>query len=108
MEKKAVIKTGGKQYLVEPGALLTIEKLDGSETMEEGGSISFDEVLMVLDGDEPKVGTPTVEGASVSATFLGNGRNKKVETLKYKSKSNYQKRYGHKQPHSKVRIEAIK
>jgi len=107
MERQAVIKTGGKQYLVKTGDTLTIEKLPGSEKLEEGGVVSFPQVLMVAEGDDVKIGTPTVEGAIVNAKFLGNGRNKKVETLKYKAKSNYKKRYGHKQPNSKVVIESI-
>ena len=98
----AIIKTGGKQYNVEEGKVITIEKLDVSE----GDKVTFDEVLL-LSGDTVKIGQPIVEGAKVIAKVLAQGKEKKIRIFKYKAKSNYRRRQGHRQPFTKVRIEKI-
>ncbi len=104
----AVIQTGGKQYLVKEGETLRVEKL---EEAEEGKSFVFDSVLLVgkEDGSDVKVGTPTVEGASVSAKVLtADGRARKVLVSKFKAKTRYAKTYGHRQHFTEVEIEKIK
>jgi large subunit ribosomal protein L21 len=98
----AVIKTGGKQYKVSEGDIITIEKLES----EAGDKVKFEEVLAVNDG-ELKVGDPTVKGATVEASVLKNGRGKKVIVYKYKRKSGYHKKNGHRQSFTQVRIEKI-
>lgn len=107
----AVIKTGGKQYVVSKGDLITIEKLGArSRTvpLKKGDPITFDEVLMTDDGSTVNLGTPTVKGAAVTGTVHSIGRAKKIDVVKYKAKSRYLKRRGHRQPFVKVRIEGIK
>ena len=107
----AVIKTGGKQYVVSKGDLVTIEKLGrGSKTQElkRGDSLTFEEVLLTDDGKTTNVGKPMIAGAKVTATVFSVGRLPKVEVVKYKAKSNYLKRRGHKQPFIKVKIDSIK
>jgi large subunit ribosomal protein L21 len=100
--KLAVIKTGGKQYLVSPDNVLKIEKLSGKP--KEGEKVTFDEVLLLDDGKEIKIGTPYVEGAKVEAVHEGDGRHKKIKLIKYKPKTRYRKRQGHRQQYSKVKI----
>ena len=100
---KAVIVTGGKQYTVSEGDILFIEKLNA----EEASTVKFDQVLAVLDGENSKVGAPVVEGASVAATVVKNGKGKKVRIFKYNPKKGYRKRQGHRQPYTKVQIGAI-
>ena len=97
---KAVIETGGKQYLVEEGKVLYIEKLDA----EAGSEITFDKVLMA-DG---VLGKPYVKGATVTATVEKNGKAKKVLVYKYNSKKNYRRTQGHRQPYTKVTIKSVK
>ena len=97
---KAVIETGGKQYLVEEGKVLYIEKLDA----QAGSEITFDKVLMA-DG---VLGKPYVKGATVTATVEKNGKAKKVLVFKYNSKKNYRRTQGHRQPYTKVTIKSIK
>ncbi len=99
----AIIKTGGKQYRVEEGQVIYIEKLDAAADE----TVTFDEVLSVVDGDNVNFGAPLVNGASVSATVLEHGKGKKIRVFKFKSKSNYRRRQGHRQPYTKVRIDAI-
>lgn len=106
----AVIKTGGKQYVVSKGDLVTIEKLGrGAKTQElkRGDSVTFDEVLMTDNGKTAAIGTPTVSGAKVTGTVFSVGRAPKVEVMKYKAKSNYHKRKGHRQPFVKVKIDKV-
>lgn len=100
----AVIKTGGKQYIVREGQELKIEKLG----LEVGANVDFD-VLLVSDeeGTTTQVGTPTLSGAKVSATVLEQARDKKVSIIKFKSKSRYRRNVGHRQPFTKVKIEKI-
>jgi len=100
----AIIETGGKQYKVAEGDTLFIEKLSA----EAGESIVFDKVLAVLDGDTATFGTPVVEGASVTANVVKNGKSKKILIFKYNAKKNYRRRQGHRQPYTKVTINAIK
>ncbi|MBI4435650.1 50S ribosomal protein L21 [Candidatus Uhrbacteria bacterium] len=104
MATLAVIQTGGKQYLVREGQELKIEKLD----LDVGASVNFD-VLLVSDeeGTTTQVGTPTISGASVSATVLEQGRATKVSVIKYKSKSRYRRNVGHRQPFTRIKIEKI-
>ncbi len=97
---KAVIETGGKQYLVEENSVIYIEKLD----IETGKTVEFDKVLM-LDG---KVGTPYVEGAKVTGKVEKHGKQKKIIVYKYRQKTNYRRRQGHRQPYTKVVITSIK
>ena len=99
----AVIRTGGKQYKVEEGDVVLVEKLDA----EVGASVSFD-VLMLCDGENVQVGRPTVSGASVKAEVLEHGKAKKVIVFKYKPKKNYRKKQGHRQPYTKVKITEVK
>ena len=99
----AIIETGGKQYKVTEGDTLFIEKLEA----EAGQAITFDKVLAILDGDKATFGAPVVEGASVAATVVKNGKGKKVRIFKYNPKKGYRKRQGHRQPYTKVEIGAI-
>lgn len=98
----SVIKTGGKQYVVKAGEALKIEKLDGD--FQAGDKIIFDQVLLTSIGGKTVVGTPFIEGVTVEAAFEEQGRNKKIVVIKYKQKSRYFKKNGHKQPHTKVTI----
>ena len=98
----AIIATGGKQYKVSEGDVIRVEKLD----VEAGSAYTFDQVLAVNNG-ELVVGSPVVEGATVSATVEGNARGKKVIVYKYKRKTGYHKKNGHRQPYTKVEIKAI-
>ncbi len=99
----AIIETGGKQYKVSEGDVVFIEKLE----VEEGAEVTFDKVLMVGEGDAAKVGTPVVEGATVTAKAMKNGKAKKVIVFKMKRKKNERKKKGHRQPYTKVEITAI-
>ena len=100
---KAVIVTGGKQYVVAEGDVLFVEKL-GAEAEQ---TVKFEQVLAVLDGEKTKVGAPTVEGAVVEAKVVKNGKGKKIDVLKYKAKKNEKKKIGHRQPYTKVEITKI-
>lgn len=105
----AVIKTGGKQYVVSPGALVTIEKLGrgaATQDLKKGDTVTFDEVLMT-DNGTLALGMPTLAGKTVTGTVYSVGRAKKIDVVKYKAKSNYLKRRGHRQPEIKVKIDAI-
>ena len=100
---KAIIVTGGKQYTVSEGDVLYIEKLNA----EQDATVKFDEVLAVLDGENTKIGTPVVEGASVEAKVVKNGKGKKLTIIKYKAKKNEKKKMAHRQPYTKVEITKI-
>ena len=100
----AIIVTGGKQYKVSEGDVLFIEKLEA----EAGETITFDQVLAILDGETATFGAPVVEGATVTATVVKNGKGKKVRIFKYNPKKGYRKRQGHRQPYTKVQIASIK
>ncbi len=97
---KAVIVTGGKQYTVAEGDVLYIEKLNA----EEASTVTFDQILAVLDGDNSKIGAPVVDGASVEAKVVKNGKGKKIMVFKYKAKKNEKSKKGHRQPYTKVEI----
>ena len=98
----AIIKTGGKQYKVSEGDVIKVEKIEA----EAGDKIEFDQVLMVA-GDDVKVGSPVVEGAKVSAEVLDQKKDKKIVIFKFKAKKNYRKKKGHRQPYTKIQIEKI-
>ncbi|WP_326716891.1 50S ribosomal protein L21 [Vagococcus jeotgali] len=98
----AIVKTGGKQLKVEVGQAIYVEKLDA----EAGEKVVFDEVVLV-GGDSMKVGTPIVEGATVEGTVEKQGKQKKVVTFKYKAKKDSHRKQGHRQPYTKVMIDAI-
>ena len=97
---KAIIETGGKQYSVEEGSEIFVEKLNGNA----GDKVTFDKVLM-LDG---KVGTPYVSGAKVTGEIVKQGKQKKIVVYKYRQKNNFHKTQGHRQPYTKVKITSIK
>ena len=99
----AIIETGGKQYRVQEGDTLFVEKL----SLEAGSSVEFDQVLAVSKDDSLTVGSPIVSGASVKATVIEEGKAKKVIVYKYKAKKDYRKKQGHRQPYTKVKIESI-
>ena len=100
---KAVIVTGGKQYTVAEGDVLYLEKLNA----EADSTVKFDQVLAVLDGENTKIGVPTVEGAAVEAKVVKNGKGKKIDIIRYKAKKNEKRHIGHRQPYTKVEITKI-
>ncbi len=99
----AVIVTGGKQYKVAEGDTLFVEKLE----LEEGAAVTFDQILLTADGENVKVGAPTVEGATVEAKVLKNGKAKKIYVYKMKRKKNERTKKGHRQPYTKIEITKI-
>lgn len=99
----AVIKTGGKQYRVAQGDTLRLETLDGSA----GDAIEFDQVLMVGEGADVKIGTPFLAGGKVTATIKSQGRGKKVEIIKFRRRKHHMKRMGHRQNYTEVEITGI-
>ena len=101
--KNAVIVTGGKQYRVAEGDVLFVEKLD----VEAGETVTFDQVLAVIDEAGSRFGTPVIEGATVTANVVKNGKGKKIRVYKMKPKKGYRRTQGHRQPYTKVTIEAI-
>ena len=101
----AVIKTGGKQYVVSKGDTIAIEKLPGD--LKKGDTVVFNEVLLVDNGSDTTIGAPLIKGAEVKGTVVLVGKAPKVEVVKYKPKSRYFKRNGHRQPLVKVTIDAI-
>jgi len=100
----AVIKTGGKQYRVKEGQVLKIEKLD----IEAGNSVDFNDVLLVSNGDDVKIGAPVVEGALVTAEVVAHGRGDKVKIIKFRRRKHSMTRMGHRQWFTEVKITAIK
>ncbi len=99
----AVIKTGGKQYRVVQGETLRIESLDANE----GDAIEFDQVLMVGEGADVRIGAPLVDGGKVTATVKSHGRGKKVEIIKFRRRKHHMKRMGHRQNFTEVEITGI-
>lgn len=99
----AIIRTSGKQYRVSEGDVLNVEKLN----VEEGQEVVFDEVLTVVNDGDVKVGAPTVAGAKVTAKVAKQGKADKIFVFKYRAKSNYRKRQGHRQPFTQVEITSI-
>jgi len=101
--KTAIIETGGKQYRVAEGDVIFIEKLD----VEAGSPVTFDKVLAVIDGEGSSFGAPALEGVSVAANVIKNGKSKKIRVYKMKPKKGYHRTQGHRQPYTKVEITAI-
>lgn len=99
----AVIATGGKQYLVRPGQTIRVETLAG----EPSSPVTFSDVLLVVNGEDVRVGTPLVQGASVAGMIVKHGRQKKVVGVKFKPKKRYRKKFGHRQHFTEVRIDTI-
>lgn len=99
----AIIETGGKQYRVQEGDTLFVEKID----VAAGETVEFDKVLAVSNAGNLSVGTPFVEGAKVEASVVEQGKGKKIIVFKYKSKKDYRRKQGHRQPHTKIKIEKI-
>ncbi len=99
----AVVKTGGKQYRLSEGDTIRVETLD----VEEGSSIEFDNILMVADGENVKVGTPYVDGSKVVATVKSHGRHKKIEIIKFNRRKNYDRRTGHRQNYTELEVTRI-
>jgi large subunit ribosomal protein L21 len=99
----AIIDSCGKQYKVSEGDVVFFEKLDA----EEGKSVSFDNVVLVSDGKDVKIGTPYVKGAKVEGTVVAHGKRNKILVYKYKAKKNYRRTQGHRQPYTKVEIKSI-
>ncbi len=106
----AIIETGGKQYKVAPGQKLKIEKLADKvgEPVKVGEAVTFDQVLLIADGEDVKIGAPTVSGAKVSAKVVKQGHAKTVIVFKYHSKTRYRKKKGHRQLFTEVEIIGIK
>lgn len=105
MAKIAIIETGGKQYVVTQDSVLEVEILKGTE--QEGDKIVFDKVLLTDDGTKTSVGAPYIKGAEVKAELVENGRSPKVTVIRYRQKSRYYKKRGHRQPFARVRITAL-
>ena len=99
----AIFETGGKQYSVQAGDILFVEKLN----VAEGETVTFDKVLALSDNDGFVAGNPTVEGAKVVASVVKNGKAKKIVIFRYKSKKNEKKKQGHRQPYTKIQIASI-
>ena len=99
----AVIKTGGKQYRVSPGDVLRVETISA----EKGAIWTFDQVMMISDGDNLSVGTPIIEGAKVEAQIRSHGRAKKIEIIKFRRRKHHQKRTGHRQNYTEICIQSI-
>ena len=101
--KHAIIVTGGKQYRVAEGDVIFVEKLD----VAAGETVKFDQVLAVVDGETATFGAPVIEGATVTANVVKNGKGAKIRVYKMKPKKNYRRKQGHRQPYTKVVIETI-
>ena len=99
----AIVRTGGKQYQVEAGDRLKVEKLEG----EVGAKVELDDVLLVVDGENVRIGRPVVEGAKISATIVEQGRHKKIIVFKKKRRKGYQVKRGHRQFYTALNIDAI-
>lgn len=104
MSEQAIIRTGGKQYRVAKGDVLRVEKLGG----DVGAKVEFDDVLMVGAGDGAKVGTPTVNGAKVTAEIKRHGRGKKLIVYKFRRRKQYRRKNGHRQAFTEIEVKAIK
>ena len=100
----AVIKTGGKQYRVNAGERIKVEKL----VAEVGDTVTLDQILMVSDGEKTTIGSPIIKGASVKATVVSHGRGDKVMIFKMRRRKHYRKTQGHRQSFTEIKIEAIK
>ncbi len=107
MAKIAIIESGGKQYLVTQDTVLNVDPIRKPSASNGARKITFDKVLLIDDGKETKVGEPYIAGAIVSAERIEDGRAKKVTVIRYRQKSRYFKKRGHRQPFTKVRITAL-
>ena len=103
--KLAVIKTGGKQYVAQEGTVLTVEKF--GKDLKKGDAVTFENVLLTDDGKTTSVGTPEVKGATAKAEVVAVGKGEKKIVLRYKAKSNYKKKKGHRQAFVKVKITSV-
>ncbi len=99
----AIMTSGGKQYRVQEGDVLRLEKLDG----DVGAAVSFDQVLMVSDGEEVRLGQPILEGAAVHASIVEQDKARKILVFKFKRRKRYRRKLGHRQPYTAVRIDRI-
>jgi len=99
----AVVKTGGKQYRITPGEKLKVEQM----TADVGAQVVLDQVLMVGEGENVRLGQPTVAGATVNATVVSHGRGEKVEIFKMRRRKHYQKHQGHRQNYTELKIDSI-
>ena len=99
----AIVESGGKQYKAVPGTTLEVDRLH----IEEGTSIDLDQVLLVADGEDVKVGTPTVDGASVKATVVEHFKGRKILVFKYIPRERYRRKKGHRQQYTRLQIEEI-
>ncbi len=102
MSKFAIIETGSKQYLVKDGDVISVELLKESEG--KGTKVTFENVLLTADGSDVKVGTPMVKGAKVTGEVIEDGREDKITVIRYRQKSRYYKKKGHRQPYTKVKV----
>lgn len=102
MSKFAIISSGSKQFLVKDGDVIYVETLKGTKGI--GAKVNFESVLLTADGDAVKVGTPNVAGAKVTGEILEEGRENKVTVIRYRQKSRYFKKKGHRQPYTKVKV----
>ena len=99
----AVFKTGGKQYRASTGDVLKVEKIEA----EKGATLELDQVLMVGEGEDVKIGTPYLEGGKVTATVIDQGRGKKIKIIKFKRRKNYRRQMGHRQYFTQIEITGI-
>ena len=99
----AVFKTGGKQYRATTGDILKVEKIEA----EKGATVELDQVLMVGEGEDVKIGAPYLEGGKVTATVVDHGRHKKIKVIKFKRRKNYRKQMGHRQCFTQIEITGI-
>lgn len=99
----AVIRTGGKQYRVAPGQVVRVERLQAAE----GEQVDIDDVLMIADGDDVRVGTPRLEGGRVEAKVRSHGRGRKIEIIKFRRRKHHQKQMGHRQSYTELEITGI-
>lgn len=101
----AIVETGGKQYKIAEGDIFTIEKLKDHKA---GDSVVFDKILVLDDGKTTTVGTPYIEGATITVDLIEEGKGKKIDIMKYKAKSRYKRRLGHRQPFAKISVKSLK
>ncbi|MEX1364822.1 MAG: 50S ribosomal protein L21 [Nannocystaceae bacterium] len=100
---QAIVRTGGKQYRVEPGAVLRVEKLDG----DVGGTVELDEVLLLGKGAQAQVGKPLIDGAKVTGTITAQDRGPKVIVYKFQRRKNHRRKQGHRQAYTEIKIDQI-